>query len=263
MTFEAPVKIVIDYLDGVTRRSDAVAYARGFIASHFDVPALSGYYVHKMPGGFAFEIHEGGSGRAYLPKVLRLLNENPTQTITIRGNNRLLQVSRTLNEGFNAILLPEELSEYVGNVIDPDENAPRLIPYQQPGSIYILIGLPIFLLGLTLMVSGLVTFSLDRVRPKEVHVVTPYEALPLSQWNNFAEKVDSQHYIKKMQWQNGNWQIDTETVNKHTEKPAEPERIVVPSQLATAPALPNAPTAAASNTAVPTPPATSPIPGAP
>lgn len=264
MTLEAPIKIIIDYLDGVTRRSDAVAYARGFIASHFDVPNLSGYYIHKLPGGCAFEIHEGGSQRAFLPKVLKQLDENPTQTILIRSNNRLLQVSRTQKEGFNAILLPEELSQYVGNILDPDENAPRLIPYLQPGSTFVIIGLPVFLLGLILMVSGLTTFALDRaLRPRELQIITPYDALPMSQWSNFTEKLDVDHYLRKLQWQNGHWEIQTSDPGNGTavitappkkSEGAETSPLAIPAPVVVSPP------AAGHNTDGPHPPAALPTP---
>ena len=90
----APNKIVIDFLEGVSSRADATAYARGFISSHFDVPEQSGFYVTPYKDGYAFEVHEGGSRLAYLPSILRRIEETPGATISVRSGSRVLQVSK-------------------------------------------------------------------------------------------------------------------------------------------------------------------------
>jgi len=51
-----PNRIVIDFLEGTTRRKDAIAFAKGFIDQHFDAPQASGWYVARYEDGYAFEI---------------------------------------------------------------------------------------------------------------------------------------------------------------------------------------------------------------
>lgn len=54
---------------------DVVAYARGLIDKHF-VAKEESFYIVKAYGDFYYyEIHEGGDGKAYLPSIMRIVDD--------------------------------------------------------------------------------------------------------------------------------------------------------------------------------------------
>jgi hypothetical protein len=250
MALQPPNKIVIDFLEGVSIRADAVAYARGFISSHFDVPEQSGYYVAPYKDGYAFEVHEGGSRRAYLPSILRTIEESPTATVSVRSGARVLQVSKGPRDSFNSVLLPEELSSYLENIIEPKDNAPALIPYQIDNVVWLFWG--VMTLGIGILVL-LVTLGFYMMSPKPVKTRlstgTKVEQLPISQWKKMVEKLDGTNYISQMKFDNGQWTFevlpnDADAQNPSPADDAAGSAIVMPADSAMkkpapAPALPS------------------------
>jgi len=213
MTLTPPNRIVIDFLEGITNRSDAIAYARGFISSHFDVPQISGYYVQPYKGGYAYEVHEGGSRKAYLPSILKTLNENPDATLSIRSGTRVLQVSKGQRDSFNSILLPEELSSYLENVMEPDEKAHSLTPFQMDNIVWLFSGATIGLIGGLIFIISLGFYALDPSQGKVPDLnVIPAEQLPLAQWRNMMSQLNGENFIAAMQFKNGQWHFETRPV---------------------------------------------------
>jgi len=225
MTITPPNRIVIDFLEGITNRSDAIAYARGFISSHFDVPQISGYYVQPYKGGFAYEVHEGGSRKAFLPGILRTLAENPDTTLSIRSGTRVLQVSKGQRDSFNSILLPEELSSYLENVMETDERAPSLISFQMDNIVWLFSGATLGLIGGLIFTISLGFYALDPNQNKvpDLNVLTT-EKLPLAQWHSMMAQLNGGNYISAMRFQNGQWHFETKPVSgRRQNAPSMPE----------------------------------------
>jgi len=210
MSLVPPNRIVIDFLEGVTNRADAVAYARGFITSHFEVPEQSGYYVQALKDGYAYEAHEGGSRKAFLPAILRVLEGSPDATVSVRSGTRVLQVSKSARGNFNSVLLPEELSSYLENVVEPDVKAPSLIAFQMENVVWLLVGGGVALVGALIFILSLAFFALDPSQLKMPVVnITDADKLPLSQWQRMVSQLDGNNYIAAMRFENGNWRFDT------------------------------------------------------
>lgn len=242
MTLSPPNRIVIDFLEGITNRADAIAYARGFITSHFDVPEISGYYVHAYKRGFAYEVHEGGSRRAFLPGILKLLEDNPDATISVRSGTRVLQVSKGQRGNFNSILLPEELSSYLDNVVEPDEFAPGLTPFQTDSTVWLFAGGAVGLLGGLIFIICLAFFALDPNQSVTPSLnVTATNQLPITQWQNMMTQLNGDNYITAMRYENGQWRFETK--DSIVGKPALPDVPASPDLTpANAPVPPPSPT---------------------
>lgn len=226
MSVVPPNRIVIDFLEGVTGRADAIAYARGFITSHFDVPEQSGYYVMPYKTGYAFEVHEGGSQYAYLPSILQTIEETPNSTVSVRSGARVLQVSKGPRGAFNSVLLPEELSSYLEDVIETDDKSPSLIPFQLSHTIWLLIGMGSALLGAFIFIICLGFYALDPSQgsiPKSQ--TTPPDQLPIAQWQNMVSKLNGGNYVAAMRYQNGQWSFE---VKSNSNKPGEPDTAPAP-----------------------------------
>lgn len=229
MALTPPNKIVIDFLDGVTSRVDAVSYARGFISSHFDVPEQSGFYVMPYKGGYAFEVHEGGSRRAFLPSILRMIEESPNATVSIRSGSRVLQVSKGARDSFNAVLLPEELSSYLENVIEPDGSSSPLVAYQIDNIVWLFWGLITLGFGVLVLLLSLGIYFLSPKPPKPVEsITTPIEALPIAQWQQMLKKLDGTNFISQMKYEKDQWSFvvlpnpdNVSTENLHLEVPTQ------------------------------------------
>lgn len=221
MTLTPPNRIVIDFLEGINSRADAIAYARGFITSHFEVPEQSGYYVMPYKAGFAYEVHEGGSRKAFLPGILRTIADDPGATVSVRSGSRVLQVSKGQRDSFNSVLLPEELSSYLENVIEPDSKAPNLIPFQMDNIVWLFAGTAIGALGGLVFILSLAFYALDpsQATPPRLNV-TATENLPLSQWQKMTAQVNGDTYIAAMRYENGQWHFDTKDNPKKAEAPA-------------------------------------------
>jgi hypothetical protein len=218
MILTPPNRIVIDFLEGITNRADAIAYARGFITSHFDVPEISGYYVQPYKGGFAYEVHEGGSRKAFLPGILRTLEDNPGTTVSIRSGSRVLQVSKGQRDSFNSILLPEELSSYLENVVEPDEKAPSLIPYQMDNVLWLFSGGAIGFIGGLIFIICMAFYAFDPSQNKIPDLnVTPANQLPMAQWQNMMGQLTGHDYISAMRYQNGQWRFETKSTDSNAD----------------------------------------------
>ena len=214
MAFVAPNRIVIDFLEGVTNKSDAIAYARGFITSHFEVPDQSGYYVMQMKDGYAYEVHEGGSRKAYLPAIMKVLADAPDATVSVRSGSRVLQVSKGPRGNFNSVLLPEELSSYLENVIEPDPKSPSLTPFQMDNIVWLFVGSSLAVLGVLVFILSLGFFALDPSisKPPKLNV-TDSKQLPLAQWENMMSQLTGNNYITAMRFQGGQWSFETRNNN--------------------------------------------------
>ena len=250
-----PYRVVIDFLEGTLRKQDAIAFARGFIEHHFDAQANSGYYVAPYPGGYIFEVQEGGAGRAYLPGILRILDENPAASGCVQMARRVLEVKKSSTGAYTAILLPEGTEPQNPDKVFP-EPGPKLIPFQRSGITALIIGASIFGVGFLALLlctiaflvetSGLLSAPLAKIN---------YADLPLMQWQSLTKVAGnkSDTYIKAIKLQNGKWTSVTGTRQDET---PDVTAAMAPASAPAASASPIAP-AAINSLAPPTVPATS------
>ena len=66
-----------------------------------------GLLRHALRRGYIFEAHEGGAQRAYLPNLLKAIEEDPTSSACIQMARRILEVKRAASGTYTSILLPE------------------------------------------------------------------------------------------------------------------------------------------------------------
>jgi hypothetical protein len=202
-----PYRVVIDFLEGTLRKQDAIAFARGFIEHHFDAQNNSGYYVAPYVGGYIFEVQEGGSGRAYLPGILQVLDENPAASACIQMARRVLEVKKSSTGAYTAILLPEGTEPQNPDKVFPEPSA-KLIPFQRSGMAALIVGGAIFGIGFLALFLTTVVYLVEvsgLMAPPMAKV--DYAALPLTQWQSLmnvgGEKSNS--YVKAIKYANGKW----------------------------------------------------------
>ncbi|HAU29515.1 MAG TPA: hypothetical protein DCW68_05320 [Rhodospirillaceae bacterium] len=195
-------------MEGTKRKADAVAFARGFIEHHFDSPADSWYYVQPYPGGYAFEVHEGGLGKAFLPNIIETLEVNPTAVLSVPMARRNLQVKKSLNGTYTAILLPEGLSTDEDHAVEAVSSRSMLRVTTTGLGIFTFGGI-IFSAGFLAFFSALLMVFLD---PAGIFFGgsrgTELQQLPILQWKSLSSASNDQSYVRNLSFSNGKWAFE-------------------------------------------------------
>lgn len=203
-----PVRVVIDFLEGTSQKRDAAAFARGFIENHFDAPEVCGWFVMPYEGGYLYEVHEGGSRRAYAPAALKALQSDPEATVVIPMARRFLEVKRTHSGSYTSILLPEGMQPTTDNVIEA-EPGPALKKYKSDGMVMFQTGIATFVIGFfALALTGLVFASGWLTSHPAFVNPQPPANLPLAQWSTATSRASATDFVRTMKFENGRWTFE-------------------------------------------------------
>lgn len=202
-----PIRVLIGYLPEV-REKDARDYAMGTAEKHFEQPAIAYYDAFKYGEGFAYEVHEGGGGHAYLPEIIKYFNEQgefePGEDVrvVIRTGTRKVEVKRT-KSGLAAILLPESGQQEPTAWL---KGSSKMSPALNQRTGLLVTGAVFFITGfLSMIVGSLMT----RFQPYEAPINPAvarisYEALPIGQWR-LLQGLPPNAYVSKLTFENGKW----------------------------------------------------------
>lgn len=204
----APIRIVVGYLPEVTER-DAIEYATGIAEKHFDQLGLASYDAFEYAKGYAYEVHEGGPGRAYLPQIIEYFNsQGPFKTgedvkVVLRTATRKVEVQRT-REGLAAIMLPEASEAQPTDWLEPGE---LLIPALNKRTGLLVVGAAMFASGfLAMVVSALLARHQPYVDPPPAAVVElRFQDLPSAQWPALTAIAEGT-YVRALRYRNGRWE---------------------------------------------------------
>lgn len=206
-----PVRLLIGYLPNSTER-DARDYAQGVAEKHFDQPAIAHYDAFRYLDGFAYEVHEGGTGQAFLPAIIErfkslgpFVQGEPERAI-IRTGQRMVQVQRTAT-GLSAILLPESSSAEPSDWVVANG---KLSPAMNQHTGFFSVSAVMFVTGFfALIVAALMTRHQpyeEPLKPQTVRVA--YDQLPISRWPMLLNLGPGQ-YVSEISYSNGRWNNPT------------------------------------------------------
>lgn len=109
--FERPLQLHFSYFPGITKE-EAREYARRFAARNHRLAGASWFGAERFLEGYAFEVHEGGPGKALLPGILAYYDKNGSRAtadepieITFNTMERTIQVE-VHPGGLQSYLLP-------------------------------------------------------------------------------------------------------------------------------------------------------------
>lgn len=221
-----PIRIMIGYLPNVSKK-DAIEYARGWVARYFD--AIDQSYVHVQPylDGFAFEIHEGGLGKAYLPSVLKLISEG--EKVNIPTATRMTQIT-VAESGLVTLMLPEDVD------VEPTpgvSTGPSMRPYQGDARAWLVAGGGVFVIGMLVLALGAAVWNASQsfyqlgmgslsgtdainttiklTREPNAPKTSPLarlQQLPVAQWQKITETVTDGQYVTALRFKNNVWRFD-------------------------------------------------------
>lgn len=208
---ELPVRVLVGYLPDVSLR-DALEYASGIANKHIDNLSFAYFDAHPWDRGYAYEVHEGGSGKAFLPSVLEHFKQlgpfsaKDDNQAFIRTGTRTVQIERQA-DGLSAVLLPEankrETSSWLraGATMRPAINKRTGV---------LVAGAVVFVTGFAAMLGASVITRIQPYAPpmEPVEVSVDYGRLPLSQVDVLRRKLEQGEYVTAMRYERGRWSFD-------------------------------------------------------
>ena len=202
-----PIRILMGYLPEVTER-DARDYALGVAEKHFEQPAIAHFDAFKYENGYAYEVHEGGEGYAYLPEIIRHFQEQGAYRegekveVLLRTGTRMVKVIRQ-RVGLQAVLLPESTQ------LETDDwppSAEKLQSALNQRTGFLVAGAGFFVAGFfALIVGSLMT----RYQPYDspappVMTSVDYEQLPIAQWSR-VQGLPPNEFVSKLAYDHKHW----------------------------------------------------------
>jgi hypothetical protein len=204
-----PTQLFIGFLPDSSKK-DAIAYAIGIAQRHGINPTSCGYAVFKHATGWAYEMHEGGPQRAYLPKILKEFDQQSggpiteNSLVTIETAQRRVRIERT-QAGLTAFWMPESYSEAQTAWLEPGTKLTPTAP--------MLFGLVYF--GGVIFATGFLALIVTLcIRPDPLPLNAParttiaYEALPISQWQALGQVYAEGYMVDSLKWMNHKWIIN-------------------------------------------------------
>lgn len=201
-----PLNVAVDFYRGVTKVRDAEQIARAFVEKNFDAPNAAYVYVQKWRDGCAVEMQEGG-GKAYLPEVLAMLDDNDDALIALPMSGRVLQVNMDRDtKNLQALILTS------GQLPSPDAfialPTRPMTPFDKRGSKVFIVGMGLFLASMISLVFSVGAFFIDTKAWSIPHVYqTNVKVLPSAQSPKVLAALEGADCIAKMEYRDGKWTI--------------------------------------------------------
>lgn len=202
-----PIRILMGYLPEVTER-DARDYALGVAEKHFEQPAIAHFDAFKYENGYAYEVHEGGEGHAYLPEIIRHFQEQGAYRegekveVLLRTGTRMVKVIRQ-RVGLQAVLLPES-TQLETDELPPSAEKLQSALNQRTG--FLVAGAGFFVAGFfALIVGSMLTRYQPYDSPAPPAVTTvDYEQLPIAQWSK-VQGLPPNEFVSKLAYDHKHW----------------------------------------------------------
>ncbi len=221
---ELPIRVFIGFLPEVTER-DARDYALGIAERNCEQISLVFYDAFKLNDGYAYEVHEGGPGRAFLPEIIthfgtlaRFEKGADEANVFIRTATRMVQVDRTL-EGLQAFLLPESATDAPSEWL---EGTAKMTPAIQTLRAVLVAGAGLFIAGFLSLSFAFISRIQPYEEPKAPMVekaIDNYNRSPMSRWTAI-QGVTGNEYVAALKFKDGKWDLQRETVDAQAPAPA-------------------------------------------
>ena len=203
---DTPVRVLIGYLPEVSQR-DALEFAQGVAEKHCEQLSISFYAAVKMGDGYAYEVHEGGSGRGYLLSILKYYQNLPPfeqgepYRVHIRTATRSVEVERT-REGLASVLLPESEQVETTDWLEPAEKLRAAIS-QRTGML--VVGAVVFITGFcAMLMAQFVRHQPYLPQTTQTDIQVSYDQLPVGQWRSL-QNLGPDEYIRTLRFDGKVW----------------------------------------------------------
>lgn len=230
-----PIAILFGYLPDVRER-DAQEYAIGYAAEFLQTQASVFYEVFPYRQGYAFEVQQGGNGKAFLPGILKHFDSlgefvaGENSRLVISTATRQAEVYRT-REGLDFVLLPEGSNKEASDWLTPSTS---MTPVINRKTGFFVASAALFATGfIAMMVTGMLTRYQEWEPAPPPHVAfVKLQDTPAGQWSRL-QNVPSTSYVKALRFRNGTWEqpevvVDQEMVKRQREAEMAAQAPIVP-----------------------------------
>jgi len=259
-TETAPLRVLVGWAEGISK-NDAVDLAKGFIQRRFEAIDASWYAIAPFSGGYLWEVHEGGQGKAYMPAVIDALSQDPGGVHWFPSRDRAFQVMMRDGKPFCILLSASDSKAIIASERAPLLPSGKMVRAVKKGTAMLATGGAMFGTGFSFLLGSMVFFGLAGTPGPAVRDIK-FENLPLAQWPKVADTATTE-IVTKLEFADGKWSVE----KRHHE-------IKEPEQPAPTPPAPDGPVqteapqerqppatpADGSEQAPPPPPAASPAP---
>ena len=214
-----PTQVFIGFLPDVSKK-DVVSFAIGVANKHCHNIVNTAYAVYKHNTGWAYEVHEGGPRRGYLPKILKVFEEQAggpireEDAVVIDTAQRKIMIERT-QLGLTAFIMPESFQKPQTSWLEPGSKLKPVVPLRVW---FIVLGGLIFLTGFVTLITALATRPTPAPLNAPARVALPYSQLPISQWQPLVATYERGSVISALRWEQGQWLIQTKRAHSQAVK---------------------------------------------
>lgn len=208
-----PVFALIGYLPDVTEK-DAESYAKSVARSNMEMLDRSYYHVMPFAKGFMYEVHEGGQAKAFLPSIIKSLQDQKESEVAIprvfvRTSRRVVRIELE-QAGPQAMLMPESCAEPTTEGLT---QSCSMKPIEDPETHFLILGSAILTIGFVMAIGGTMVREFNKIEiPKAIERTTPSN-LPIAQWK-LLENVEPGQYIAALKFENNRWNTIRKSINE-------------------------------------------------
>jgi hypothetical protein len=215
---------------GESARKDVLEHARGFADDHIETLETAWVAMAEFRGGTIFEIHEGGSGQAYLPDLIEQLSRDPEQVLWVPSGtklNRVVTLSLVDGRPFSMMLNEADSARVRGSGQEPIGRSGRMSRLSPRGTAVLVVGATLFAIALGgLSASAYLAASVNQ-QPLPALSYNP-DNLPHGQIITLSNALRDDRWVSKIVFENGTWRADFETFDELTlpEDTGEAQRLI-------------------------------------
>lgn len=202
-----PAAIHIGYMARIDKR-DAIARVQGLIRRQLAAPEIAFWSIYPIEDGYAYEIHEGGHGHAYVPAIMARFAAEPEAQIHLAAGNRAVRV--TAHEGKPcSFVLPE--AEHPS--ADAFPQGPRMRPFAPTGRGPLITGAVLFACSAVLFLASAVAMTVgsDITAADQAALNERVANLPSLHYPKDGSLMVGQ-FVNRVQFSGGKWSTDTKSI---------------------------------------------------
>lgn len=210
-----PIQVIIGWI-GESNRKDVIEHARGFAADHIETLDSAWIAVNAFRDGHIFEVHEGGSGLAYMPDIIEQLTRDPDQVVWVPSGtvlNRVLTIRIAEDQIFSTVLTEAESTLVRGSGQEPLARTGRMVRLVPKGTGALATGIALAAVGAFTLIGAGYYASLINQQPLPSRTFNP-ENLPHSQIIRLSEGIRDDRWVSRIVFEDGQWRADFETVEE-------------------------------------------------
>jgi hypothetical protein len=202
-----PIRVIIGYFSDISEK-DAKEYAQGIADKHCDQNSLVHYGAYQYRDGYVYEVHEGGSGRAFSPEILKHFESRGPllpgefRAVIVKTATRIVEVQQT-RDGIAAIFLPESSNAEQASWLVPTK---RMTPAMNRRTTFFKASAVVFATGIFGLIATGLLFRLQPIDfsagPKPL--VISASQLPRSQWSQLLNTPEG-FYVRTLRFQDNKW----------------------------------------------------------